>query len=305
MPTTPDERTGRPSPPKHPTWHALAAVLFMAAAPALGDDKPGDAPRIANRNDVSRPDRDRTAIKPPASPVVDMEAADPVAAAVEAVARCKARYASVNDYTCTFVKKEKFGEKLHAPHVTTFKARSNPFSVYMKFKTPHKGREVIFVAGRNKGNVVAHDAGLFKVLAGTMSLDPKGDLAMDGCRHPVTEAGIGALIDTVSKHWARELTTAETRVTFQTDLHIGAANVTMIESTHTERRPDFLFHTVKLYVDHATGLPVRFEGYNWPKTPGGAPDLAEEYTYTDLKVNVGLTDADFDAANRLYSFGRF
>jgi hypothetical protein len=31
----------------------------------------------------------------------------------------------------------------------------------------------------------------------------------------------------------------------------------------------------------------------------------EEYSYTDLKTGVGLTDLDFDPANPRYSFGRF
>jgi len=52
-------------------------------------------------------------------------------------------------------------------------------------------------------------------------------------------------------------------------------------------------------------LPIRFEGYDWPREPGAPADLAEEYSYINLKLNVGLGDIDFDACNRQYSFGRF
>ena len=85
-------------------------------------------------------------------------------------------------------------------------------SIYFKFQKPNRGREAIYVAGRHNGQVVAHDVGLGKLVAGTMHLDPKGSMAMEENRHPITEAGIGALIDTVAKHWAIELTPEESRV---------------------------------------------------------------------------------------------
>ena len=79
----------------------------------------------------------------------------------------------------------------------------------------------------------------------------------------------------------------------------------MIESTHPRRMPNFMFHKVKLYIDHEHGLPIRFEAYDWPKHPGAAPELVEEYTYLNLQTNVGLTEMDFNTANSQYSFGRF
>ena len=38
-------------------------------------------------------------------------------------------------------------------------------------------------------------------------------------------------------------------------------------------------------------LPIRYESWSWPTEPGGKPLLEEEYTYTKLRVNVGLTEA--------------
>ena len=86
---------------------------------------------------------------------------------------------------------------------------------------------------------------------------------------------------------------------------IGDRPCTMIESTHPHREPGFLFHKVRLYIDHELGLPVRFEAYDWPRHASGPDVLLEEYAYIDLKLNVGLTDHDFDPNNRGYSFGRF
>ncbi|MFO0950404.1 MAG: DUF1571 domain-containing protein [Isosphaeraceae bacterium] len=295
----------------------LRLGLALLAAPYLGHTARAQKPEARDEGAATAQLASRPGTSPDAagrrvsdlaagahgSPVrLDME---PIAAARQAIIDCQTRYARVEDYTCTFHKRERIEGKLIAPHVMKMKARSRPHSIYMKFETPNKGREAIYVAGRNKGHVLAHDVGLFRVLAGTMTLDPKGEMAMDECRHPITEAGLGPLIDTVAKHWAYELTPEGAVVSIHPGMTIGPRTVTLIESTHPTKRSDYLFHKVKLYIDHGLGLPIRFEAYDWPKSVGGTPDLVEEYTYVDLKLNVGLTDKDFDPNNRAYAFGRF
>ena len=79
----------------------------------------------------------------------------------------------------------------------------------------------------------------------------------------------------------------------------------MIESTHPVRRPEFLHHMVRVYIDQELGLPIRFEAFDWGKRPGAEPLLTEEYSYSHLKLNIGLQDIDFDVSNSAYAFGRF
>ena len=79
----------------------------------------------------------------------------------------------------------------------------------------------------------------------------------------------------------------------------------MIESIHPRKHPEFLFHKVRLFINREHGLPIRFEAYDWPKSAKAEPELVEEYTYLNLKLNPALGDADFDPANAEYSFGRF
>ena len=59
-------------------------------------------------------------------------------------------------------------------------------------------------------------------------------------------------------------------------------------------RRNFVFHMARIFVDKELNLPIRYESYDWPKEPGGPPELMEEYTYLNLKLNNGFTDADFD-----------
>ena len=65
------------------------------------------------------------------------------------------------------------------------------------------------IVGCNDGKFLAHDVGLNKLLAGTLRLEPTGGCAMEDCRHPISEAGIGPLLDTLETRWSSELDPSE------------------------------------------------------------------------------------------------
>ncbi len=219
---------------------------------------------------------------------------------------CQTRFAEVQDYSCTFSKRELLECGQQTPwHVLTMKSRVAPKSFYFKYQSPKAGREAIYVAGENRGKALVHDVGLGRLLTGTLHLDPKGSMAMEDCRHPITEAGMGHMIDTVVERWEAELRPGETLVTIDPEARVNGRPCTRIESTHTVDQPAFRFQTVRITIDHELGLPTRFEAFDWPKTPGGPSPLVEEYAFDDVRLNVGLTQRDFDPSNRRYSFGRF
>jgi len=232
------------------------------------------------------------------------EAPDPIAEARAAIASCRKTYAALKDYTCNFYKRERIDGQLSAHHHMLMKARTKPMSVYFKFVKPTPGREAIYVAGSHGGKVVVHDVGIGKLLAGTLKVDPRGSMGMDGNLHPITEAGIGHMIDTIGDAWDRELRAGESKVVMHPHAKVGNRSCRMIESIHPKKQPGFLFHMVKVYIDQEHNLPIRFEAYDWPKN-GRAAELVEEYTYSNLKLNTGLTARDFDPSNSSYSFGRF
>jgi hypothetical protein len=221
------------------------------------------------------------------------------------IARAAESWSSVEDYVCDFHKQERIDGKLMPAGLMRLKARTKPSSLYFKFVSPNKGREAIFVAGRNDGKVLAHDVGVLKLLGGTMRLDPKGSMAMTDNRHPITEAGLGELIATVSERWRVELSPEVSDITIEPGTLCCGRTCTMVDSTHPVRRADFFFYKVRLFFDDELGLPIRYEAYDWPKPDGTPGDLLEEYTYENLETNVGLTDINFDPANPAYSFGRF
>ncbi len=62
------------------------------------------------------------------------------------------------------------------------------------------------------------------------------------------------------------------------------------------------FFMARIWFDKEKFIPLKYASYAWPLEEGGEPLLEEEYTYTDLKLNVGLNDEDFDTNNPDYRF---
>ena len=54
-----------------------------------------------------------------------------------------------------------------------------------------------------------------------------------------------------------------------------------------------------------THFPLRFTGYDWPAPGEKDRPLGERYCYDDLRLDVVVSDRDFDPANPDYSFHRF
>ncbi len=229
----------------------------------------------------------------------------PIARALASIKECQRRFQNVRDYNCTFSKRERIKGQLTPLQVIMMKARTQPRSIYLKFRQPSPGREAIYIVGRNDGRVLVHDVGLNKLLAGTLWLEPTGGRAMEGCRHPISEAGIGPLLETLQTRWSSELDPSESVVAFRGDQMVGTRRCTMIESTHPKQQPEFMFYRVRVFIDDEHGLPIQFEAYDWPRSPGAPSELVEEYTFSELRLNVGLSDLDFNVSNGNYAFGRF
>lgn len=207
----------------------------------------------------------------------------------------------VRDYQCDFTRREFVNNQLVAQQ-TFLRLRHQPFSVYMKFIDPAPGREVLYVAGKNEGKLLAHEASGLSSLVGTISLPVNSPTVMAETRHPITQTGMKKLIELVIQQWELESKYGETDVKYYPNAKIGGAECEVIEVSHPQPRKQFPFHRTRVFFEKNTRLPVRVENYGFPVAANQNPPLIEEYTYTNIRLNTGLTDADFDQANPKYSF---
>jgi len=212
--------------------------------------------------------------------------------------------ADIKDYSCTMIKRERIDGKLNEPEFMHVRIRHEPFSVYMYFLGPERlrGQEALYVANKNNGNLMGHAGSGLRKVAGTVSLPPTGILAMAGQRYPITEIGFANLTKRLIEVAEHDKNFGECEVKFYQGAKINKRSATCIQVVHPVPRKEFKFNKALVFVDDELNIPVRYEAYDWPDRPGGPPLLLEEYTYTDVKINNGYTDADFDDKNPQYHF---
>jgi len=206
----------------------------------------------------------------------------------------------INDYSASFYKEELVGKK-RVNHHMELKVREVPFSVYIKYRKPHDGREAIYVEGLNGGNLVAHGTGL-EAIAGTLEMLPTSSRAMEESRYPITLIGMRKMLGKISDQWESELAATDVRVRYFPNAKVGTVECRVFESVRPERGTGIQFHMTRLYINKDTSFPVRVEQFGFPEKAGAEPTMLEQYTYLDVKTDIGLKDIDFDRQNPAYGY---
>ena len=213
----------------------------------------------------------------------------------------------VRDFTCLLVKRERIGGTLRGYEYLATKIRREqreeeqiitPFSVYCRYLGPARvrGRKILYVQGQNDGKMLVRKGGTrFSYV--TVSVEPTSAAAMRESRYPITELGLDAinqrLIDQTLKDIRNDPAGENSRVTFFEQASVDERPCMHVQVVHPNRREGFNYHLANIYLDNELHMPIRVETYDWPDQAGDEPVLQEEYTLTRLKLNVGLTDADF------------
>lgn len=221
----------------------------------------------------------------------------------------------VKDYTCTMVKRERVKGVLNDHEYMFAKIRQGKvdangrplvnFGVYLYFLKPEavKGREVLYIENENNGKLIAKEGGLKGKLLPAVPLMPDSLIAMNGNLYPITDIGLENLVLKLIERAGREKKVeGGSEVQFMKDAKINGRVCTLLQLKHPVKQPQFDFHLAQVFIDDELQLPIRYAAYGWPEKEGAAPALLEEYTYLNLKLNAGLTDADFDVTNPNYKF---
>jgi hypothetical protein len=222
-------------------------------------------------------------------------AADPLAALLG----MEAAYARVADYTARFVRQERIGGALRPREEALIKFK-RPDWLYLRWTAgPPRGREILFVGGRDGGRILVHQPGLVSGLF-TLVMAPDHPRVLKESRHPVTDAGIGRLIELILADARRGLERGELTLLERDEANGQAPRVRRIEGI-LPRDPGRGYYAwrVLVSIDLQSGLPVGARLFDWEER------LVADYAYLDLRLNPGLTERDFDPANPDYGFPRW
>jgi len=221
----------------------------------------------------------------------------------------------IRSYSATLVKREQVNGELLDYQFVFVKIRNQrqdpqgritaPLSVYMQFLRPEdvKGREVLWVQGHNNNKLIAHEgSGLVGLLS--VWLEPTSSVAMRGQRYPVSFIGMENLLDQYITRLEKSKLVGLPK-DFQVQVfraRVDGRACTCTQLTHPVPRNYLDKHVSRLFIDDESNIPVRYVTFDWPKRQGDKPPVIEEYTYRDVKLNPGFTDADFNHKNRNYNF---
>ena len=223
-----------------------------------------------------------------------------------------ARLGAVRDYTALLLKQERIGGVLGEQQLMQLKLRHEPFSVYVKsIAGEDLGREVLYVAGENDGEMLVKLGGLQGRLLPAVNVDPAGSLALAQARHPITNVGLLNLTNKVIEHTRHDIETG------------GAVRCTMIDGRQFGGRDCYCFvrefadpayyppyRKSVQYVDKELCVPISIQNYGWPEDGEIPPErlddatLLEHYAYSEIRFEQRLADRDFDRDNAKYSFRR-
>ena len=205
-------------------------------------------------------------------------------------------YAGVTDYTSVFVSRERIGGTLRPPETIQLKFQ-RPFKVYMKWVDgPSRGREGLYVSGANNGRFFIHEPrGIQRFF--TVALEPTDRRVMEESRHPVTDVGIGRLLEIVGTNARRGAQAGVLQVIDRGLGDVAGRRVRQVEAILLrDAKAGYYCYRVLLAFDEENHLPIRIVVYDW------TDQVVEEYTHAQLQLNPGLTERDFDPENREYGF---
>lgn len=195
-------------------------------------------------------------------------------------------YSTVKDYVGVLNSQERVDGKLGARQTALFKFQ-RPLKIYMKFTDgPSKVVDALYVKGSHGNKLLVRRRWALGLL--TLSLDPKGWMAMSGNRHPITELGFGFLLAEFRRNIEQAIRLGEHEILQLTDETYNGRPATRVEGRFfPQGGRKYYCSRYIIHIDKILNLPVGNTFFD------AKDEVFEDYVFKNIKLNVGLTAADF------------
>ncbi len=205
-------------------------------------------------------------------------------------------HASLADYVTIFHEKIIVDDGESSTQKVLLKFQK-PFSVYLRWLDGDSlGREVIYIKGAYDGKMWVHNGSFPDI---TLCLSPEICQALSNGRHPVTEAGVGFIVDTIANDLAQSKDRPQDKVRcVDHGQRVVLGEVSRCLELISPPREDSSFygHRAFLCQSQRTGLLNKITVWDHQNK------MVEDYGFENTMVNVGLTAKDFDPENPDYKF---
>ncbi len=254
----------------------------------------------------------------------------------------RAALKKINDYTAIFLKQELFGKKMSKLETIEFKFRKPNDVYMHWIGDAHKGQEALYRKGINGDRVKAHKGGLLNVVnvnsapEGKLIMEGQHHRIVDAGIGPTSLLVYRGMQKGIERNEATFVNHGTVKENGREMIKIEAIYPEKCEGiTHTVAKGETLWDLAKKYnqdmyvilhnnngvdsptdikagqkvlvpyhycrravtwIDAKTKLLTKLEIFDWNNK------LYEFYEFKDVKINVGLTDVDFDPKNPKYKF---
>lgn len=202
-------------------------------------------------------------------------------------------FEEIQEYTSIYLKEERLDTGKLRPQETVLVKFRKPHQIYMKWiKEPNKDMELIYPVRDNK--LLVEPGGILDWITPKMYLNPTNNLAMMRNRHPVTEANIGYLVRRYTQDFRKALEKKELRVLLEEGSSFMGRSANRLE-VYLHEEGYYCYRSI-VYFDKENHFPLHVEFYDKENK------LFERVSFTQLNLNPGLKDIDFDEENPEYDF---
>ncbi len=223
------------------------------------------------------------------------------------LAEADRKLAQVNAVHAVFRKRERIDGKLQEINVMDLKARRSPKSVYLRWREPNEGREITWQEDAHDGQIVVRVGGWRRKIVPLLKIDPLSERAMQYSRRPVTGVGLWSFNARLRQFVEEEVPRGSWRTELREDVSLSgrpcycfkfsANSEPASEIQAAAVNSDQPHRQVLIYIDKELGLPIACERFG-PPTPDALEHAAleESYAFTDLQLNLPVSDREFDLA---------
>ena len=217
--------------------------------------------------------------------------------AMEFLTKAKDSYDHLQDYTAEIHKQVHVHGDLDKDEHTIIKFQK-PFKVYLKWLSgKNDGTELLYVEGQNDNKLIVHKKVVFGIKK-TLELAPDGFWVRNFSKHSIKDAGLGGIISMSYKQFVEGKK--------NNDIMAVSCSVEEVNGRPTHKiafavspqgkHNGYYCRSAVEYFDAEHFLPVKVTFWLWEN------DEVEDFTFNNVKLNVGLKDKDFDKDNEEYHF---
>lgn len=239
-----------------------------------------------------------------ADPFENMIRTKPLAALIEAR---RNHIQTVKDYEVTFVKQESLASGMSAEQEIQVKFRNEPYSVFMHW-TRNQGlaERVIYVKGRwidkdadnpdEREQAICQPGAALRLLVKSVFQPIHGSRAHDASRRYIDEFGFQRSLDLLIKYCEIASDRKELKLEYRGESFFDGRPTWVLRRhlPYEKEGGTYPDRICEIHIDREYRIPVAV--YCYSNDEMKPEQLLGKYEYTNIRLNAGLREADFDPA---------